>query len=99
MGGKDVRFTADYSVATRVQRKACYPVMEKARKAGFQVFLVYPATVKVSKGHDHNFFEDPAKLELFLLSHYAKDTCSPTGNNLTDGTTDSTVDEWNVFVV
>lgn len=68
VGGKEVRFTADYSLATRVRRKSCYPAMEKARRVGFQAFLLYPATIKVSKGHEHNYFEDPAKLELFLGS-------------------------------
>lgn len=48
MEGKEVRFAPDYSLATQVRRKACYPVMEKARQAGFQAFLLYPATIKVS---------------------------------------------------
>uniref|UniRef100_A0A672GF89 L1 transposable element RRM domain-containing protein n=1 Tax=Salarias fasciatus TaxID=181472 RepID=A0A672GF89_SALFA len=69
VGEKEVRFSADYSVATRIRRKSCYPVMEKARRAGFQAFLLYPATIKVSKGHEHNFFVDTTKLEEFLGSH------------------------------
>lgn len=85
MESKDVRFTAEYGVETRVRCKSCYLGMERARKAGFQAFLIYPATIKVSKGHDHNFFNDPAKLDLFLQSHGAKDKSrSSAGNNLDD---------------
>lgn len=68
VGGKEVSFSADYSLATRARRKSCYPAMEKAQLVGFQAFLFYPATIKVSKGHEHRFFEDPVKLELFLKS-------------------------------
>lgn len=69
IGGKDIRFTADYSLTTLVRRRSCYPVMEKARQAGFQAFLLYPATIKISRGHVHNFFDDPAKVELFLKTY------------------------------
>uniref|UniRef100_A0AAV2LVZ0 Uncharacterized protein n=1 Tax=Knipowitschia caucasica TaxID=637954 RepID=A0AAV2LVZ0_KNICA len=68
MEGKDVRFTADYSIVTRARRKSCYPVMEKARLEGYQAFLLYPATIKVSKGHEHTLFQDPVMLEEFLDS-------------------------------
>uniref|UniRef100_A0AAV2IVG2 Uncharacterized protein n=1 Tax=Knipowitschia caucasica TaxID=637954 RepID=A0AAV2IVG2_KNICA len=68
MEGKDVRFTADYSIVTRARRKSCYPVMEKARLEGYQAFLLYPATIKVSKGHEHTLFQDPVMLEEFLVS-------------------------------
>uniref|UniRef100_A0AAV2LJ14 Uncharacterized protein n=1 Tax=Knipowitschia caucasica TaxID=637954 RepID=A0AAV2LJ14_KNICA len=47
----------------RARRKSCYPVMEKARQAGYQAFLLYPATIKVSKGHEHEVFQNPVKLE------------------------------------
>lgn len=66
--GKEIHFTADYSTATRSQRKSCYPAMEEARHAGFHAFLIYPATLKICKGHEHNFFDDPIKLEDFLKS-------------------------------
>lgn len=38
IGGKEVSFSADYSLATRVRRKSCYPAMEKARLGGFSGF-------------------------------------------------------------
>uniref|UniRef100_A0AAV2M4I9 Uncharacterized protein n=1 Tax=Knipowitschia caucasica TaxID=637954 RepID=A0AAV2M4I9_KNICA len=41
---------------------------EQARQAGYQAFLLYPATIKVSKGHEHEVFQDPVKLEKFLES-------------------------------
>lgn len=66
IAGKEVSFTADYSAVTRSRRKSCYTVMEKARQAGFLAFLIYPATIKLTRGHDHNFFDDPAKVEDFL---------------------------------
>uniref|UniRef100_A0A1A7ZEI3 L1 transposable element RRM domain-containing protein n=2 Tax=Nothobranchius furzeri TaxID=105023 RepID=A0A1A7ZEI3_NOTFU len=66
--GKEARFTADYSIATRVRQKSCHLVMEKARQAGYQAFLFYLATIKVSEGHEHRFFQDLVKLKQFLES-------------------------------
>lgn len=72
MEGKEICFSADYIVVTRVRHKSCYPVMEKARQAGFLASLIYSATIKIFKGHEHNFFEDPVKLENFLRQGVAK---------------------------
>lgn len=66
VAGKEICCTADFSTFTRGRRKACYPVMEKARQAGFQAFLIFPATIKLSKGHEHNSFDDPSKAVNFL---------------------------------
>lgn len=63
---KEIRCTPDFSAFTRGRRRACYPIMEKAREAGFQAFLLYPATIKLSKGHEHNTFDDPSKADNFL---------------------------------
>lgn len=64
--GKVVRCSPDFSALTRGRRRACYPVMEQARQAGFQAFLLYPASIKLTKGHEHNVFDDPSKAEVFL---------------------------------
>ena len=61
-----LQFAADYSEATSKRRKLCYKVMHEARIKGFQAFLLYPATIKLTKGKDNHLFQDASKAELFI---------------------------------
>ncbi|CAL9691566.1 unnamed protein product [Knipowitschia caucasica] len=66
LSGNTVRFAPDYSDATAKLRRPCYPIMYTARKAGFEAFLIYPAKIKLSKGSQHHFFDNPAEAEKFI---------------------------------
>ncbi|CAL9687858.1 unnamed protein product [Knipowitschia caucasica] len=63
-----LKFAADYSEATAKRRKVCYKVMHEARVKGFQAFLLYPATIKLSKGNAHHTFDEPSQAESFISS-------------------------------
>ncbi|KAJ0064831.1 hypothetical protein NL108_015662 [Boleophthalmus pectinirostris] len=66
--GSLLKFAADYSEHTSKRRRACYKTMHEARVKGFDAFLLYPATIKLQRGHDSHFFSEPAKAEKFLDS-------------------------------
>ena len=63
-----LRFTADYSDATTKRRKPCYKLMHEARTKGFQAFLLYPATIKLSRGNDVHIFQEASEAERFLAT-------------------------------
>ncbi|KAL7373350.1 hypothetical protein ABVT39_004733 [Epinephelus coioides] len=54
--------------ATSKKRKPCYPVLNGARKAGFQAFLLYPARMSQNRAGERYAFEDVAKASAFLDS-------------------------------
>lgn len=64
--GRQIKFTADYSDYTTKRRKPCYTVMEQARLQGYEAFLLYPATIKLTKGHEHHFFKEVREAENFV---------------------------------
>lgn len=66
--GIQLKFAADYSSATTERRKPCYKVMHKARNMGLKAFLLYPATIKLTRGSEIHLFEEPSKAENFLAS-------------------------------
>ncbi|XP_029365680.1 zinc finger matrin-type protein 4 [Echeneis naucrates] len=51
VAGNQPKFTADYSKATTRRRNPCYKVMYQTRNKGFEAFLIYPATIKLSLLH------------------------------------------------
>lgn len=61
-----LKFAADYSETTTKRHKSCYKVMHDARVKGFQAFLLYPATIKLTKGNKVHIFEEPSQVENFL---------------------------------
>ncbi|KAL7379314.1 hypothetical protein ABVT39_026028 [Epinephelus coioides] len=63
-----LRFTADYSDVTTKRQKPCYKLMHEARVKGFQAFLLYPATIKLSRGNDVHIFQEPSEAERFLAT-------------------------------
>lgn len=66
--GNLLTFTADYSEATTKRRKPCYKLMYEARSHGFQAFLLYPATIKLSRGEDIHIFPELSEAEQFVAS-------------------------------
>ncbi|CAL9702722.1 unnamed protein product [Knipowitschia caucasica] len=61
-----LKFAADYSEATAKRRKSCYKVMYDARVKGFQAFLLYPATIKLTKANMDYTFDEASQAENFL---------------------------------
>lgn len=66
--GIQLKFAADYSESTTKRRQLCYKLMHEARVKGFQAFLLYPATIKLSRGSEVHTFQDPKEAEDFILS-------------------------------
>ncbi len=58
VGGFQLKFAPDYSEATAAHRKPCYKLMHEARVQGYKAFLLYPATIKLTKGNEIYTFTD-----------------------------------------
>lgn len=63
-----LKFTADYSEATTRRRRPCYKLMYEARTHGFEAFLLYPATIKLSRGNNTYTFQELSEAEQFIAS-------------------------------
>lgn len=68
VAGHQIKFAPDYSEATSKRRKPCYPVMNRARKGGFQAF---PARISLKRTGECYTFEDVGKASAFLDSEEA----------------------------
>jgi len=66
--GELLTFTADYSEPTTRRRKPCYKIMYDARCLGFEAFLLYPATIKLSRGKEMYTFQEVSEAEKFVAS-------------------------------
>lgn len=66
--GDLLKFAADYSEATTRRRKPCYKIMYEARSHGFKAFLLYPATIKLSRGKDIYTFQEVSEAEKLVAS-------------------------------
>ncbi|XP_078021287.1 carnitine O-acetyltransferase-like [Epinephelus lanceolatus] len=71
VAGHQIKFASDYSEATSRKHKPCYLVLNRARKAGFQAFLLYPARISLNWAGERYTFEDVAKASAFLDSEAA----------------------------
>lgn len=66
VGGREIRFAADYSNYTIKRRRSFSQAMETARKLGFTPFLIYPAKLKLFRGSEVHLFETQTEAEDFL---------------------------------
>lgn len=66
--GQAIHFTADYSDATARRRRPCFHIMNRACTLGFQAFLLYPATIKLTRGFDQNLYTEPSEVSKFIDS-------------------------------
>lgn len=66
--GDLLKFAADYSEATTRRRKPCYKIMYEARSHGFKAFLLYPATIKLSRGKDIYTYQEVSEAEKLVAS-------------------------------
>lgn len=71
VGGHTIQFAPDFSDATAKRRRPCYQVLHRARTQGFEAFLLYPATIKITKGAEKHLFDTPAAAERYLSDHEA----------------------------
>lgn len=53
-----IKFAADYSETTAKHCKSCCMVMDDAQKKGFQAFLLWPATIKLTKDNNDYVFQE-----------------------------------------
>ncbi|CAL9690491.1 unnamed protein product [Knipowitschia caucasica] len=72
VSGVQLKFAADYSEATAKRRRPCYKIMHEARAQGFSAFLLYPATIKLSRDHDSYTFSEPGEAEKFVAAYKAE---------------------------
>lgn len=63
LGDRDIHFSADYSQHTITQRQAFATAMEEVKKQGFQAFLLYPAKLKLTRGHGQHAFDTKTQAE------------------------------------
>ncbi len=67
-GSETLHFFPDYSADTTKKRKAFTEVRKKMDTLGIQLFLLFPATLKVIHAGRQNLFRSPLEAEQYLLS-------------------------------
>ncbi len=61
-------FFPDFSPATAIRRKAFGPVLKKMTALGLQLFLIYPAVIKLRHKGEKRSYYSPQKAEDFISS-------------------------------
>lgn len=56
----------DYSIHTNLRRKAFAPVFASLKERGIEIFLIYPAKLKVLYNSKQHFFDSPEEVTCFV---------------------------------